>query len=119
VKWDQLDLASLLLLLRPVASHWNKLGELLLKDDLQYKIKSIENESFYKDDSKKALSRVLMDWREQTKKHMRTWQTLCDFAKKHGDDTLESYVEKNALESELNGMVVVMHSYQATYFMLV
>ena len=93
-------MADLLRLLKPVESSWKTLGRAILRDDLQYKIKTIESDSFHDDTSKKALDDVLSRWLECTVSAKRNWQTLCDAAKKHGNDSLEKYIEKYNLESE-------------------
>ena len=92
---------DLLRLLQPVESSWKTLGRYLLRDELQCKIATIENDCFHNDASKRALDDVLNKWLECTAGEKRTWQTLCDAAEKYGDDSLEKYIEKNELKSEL------------------
>ena len=93
-------MADLLRLLQPVESSWKPLGRYLLKDELQYKLKAIEADSFHNDASKKALDDVLEKWLECTVSENRIWQTLCDAAEKNEDDSLKEYVKANNLKSE-------------------
>lgn len=98
VKWEPLKMAELLRLLKPVESSWKILGRFLLRDELQYKMDTIESTCFHDDTSTKALDHVWNKWLERTARP--NWQTLCDAAKKYGDDSLENYIEMNGLESE-------------------
>ena len=88
-------MATVLRLLQPVEKSWKKLGYNLLKKDLQFKLDNIEEDSFNDKTSKKALDDVFSKWLNCTLKEKRTWQTLCNTAKKHGDESLENYVQEN------------------------
>ena len=93
-------MADLLRLLQPVESSWKTLGNNLLRDNLRYKIKVIEADSFHNDASKKALDDVLEKWLECTVRDNRIWQTLCDAAKDNEDNSLKEYVKANNLKGE-------------------
>ena len=93
-------MADLLRLLQPVESSWKTLGRYLLRDEVQHKLATIESNCFHNNASKIALDDVLNKWLECTVGAKRTWQTLCDVAKKYGDDSLKKYVEANSLTSE-------------------
>ena len=99
-KWEPLKMADLLRLLQPVESSWKTLGRYLLRDEVQHKLATIESNCFHNNASKIALDDVLNKWLECTVGAKRTWQTLCDVAKKYGDDSLKKYVEANSLTSE-------------------
>ena len=101
VKWKPLVLADLLRLLQPVESSWDTLGRDLLKEELQYKIDTFKSDCFNDDNSKKALNEVLSEWCSCTVSAKRTWQTLCDTAKRHGDNgdkSLEQFIEDKDFE---------------------
>ena len=98
VKWKVFDDATLFRLLKPVASSWEELARFLLKDELLYEIETIKTDAFHK--NSQALITVLTEWRDCTKRVKRTWQTLCDTAKKYRDESLEQYIQERHLESE-------------------
>ena len=101
VKWKSLEMAALLRLLQPVESSWKVLARYLLRNELQCKVNTIEADCFHNEASQKALDDVFSKWLERTVGAKRTWQTLCDTAKKYGDMSLEKYIEKNGeLKSE-------------------
>ena len=93
-------MADLLRLLQPVESNWKSLARYLLEDKLQSQINTIELDCFHNNASKNALDDVFNRWLECTIGKKRSWQTLCDAAKKYGDESLEQYVRANYLESE-------------------
>ena len=95
VQWKPLEIATVLLLLQPVESSWKKLAQYLLKDELQYKVNTIEIDCFRNAASKEALDEVFSKWLSRTEAAQRTWQTLCDTSKKYGDESLEQYIQKN------------------------
>ena len=95
-----LKFEDLLRLLQPVESFWKTLADYLLKDNLQYKIDTIKDDSSNDDTSTKALNDVLRKWLGCTPQAKRTWQTLCDAAKKYGDGSLENYIVSKSLGCE-------------------
>ena len=101
VKWKPLEFAALLKLLKPVESSWEELAYLILKDELQCKIKTISANAFHSR-KEKALDEVLIEWQKCAERGKLTWQTLSDTAKKCGDQSLELYIQQNSLECELN-----------------
>ena len=90
----------MLRLLKPVESTWKTLAHHLLKDELQYKVKTIETDCIQKDAGQIALDGVFSSWLKRTVKSERTWQTLCNTAKKCGDESLEQYIQANGLSSK-------------------
>ena len=101
VKWKPLVMADLLRLLQPVESSWDTLGRDLLEEKSQYKIDTIKSDCFNDDNSKKALNEVLSKWCSCTVSEERTWQTLRDTAKRHGDNgdkSLKQFIEDNCFE---------------------
>lgn len=90
----------MLRLLQPVESSWKTLAHHLLRNELQYKIKTIETDCIQKDAGQKALDDVFSSWLERTVKSERTWQTLCNTAKIYGDESLEQYIQANGLSSK-------------------
>ena len=96
--WKPIELATLLRFLQPVESEWKQLARLLLRDELSYKIDTIEADCFHNTASKTALIDVLSKWLEITESQRRTWKTLCDTAKKYGDESLEKYIQENNLK---------------------
>ena len=100
MKWKPLEMATMLQLLQPVESSWKVLARYLLKEELQFKVNTIETDCFRNDASLKALDDVFSKWLERTVGAKRTWQTLCDAAKKYGDRSLEKYIQEN---DELKG----------------
>ena len=111
VKWNPLDKATMLRLLQPVESSWKTLARDLLKQDLQYKIKTIEKDCFHNNASEEALNDVLSKWLQRNIRANRTWQKLCDVARKYEcdeDGSLEQYMQENHLESEF--MIRIMYA---------
>ena len=101
VKWEPLEIATMLRLLQPVESSWKKLGRYLLREELQSKLNTIEADCFRNDASQSALDDVFSKWLERTVGAKRTWQTLSDTAKICGDESLEQYIQDNReLKSE-------------------
>ena len=102
VKWKALDFATLLRLLQPVDSSWETLAGYLIRNDLWYKIDAIRVDAYQSNSS--SLIEALLQWRRCTKRDKRTWQTLCDTAKKYereyGSQTLEQYLEEKKLVSK-------------------
>ena len=88
-------------LLQPVEELWKELADYLLKDDLQYKIGAIESDCYHDSTTENAFREVVVKWRDLTPRAKRTWQTLCVAAKKHGDESLEKYLQENGLQSEV------------------
>ena len=99
MKWKPLELADLLRSLQPVESSWETLARYLLDDELKYKIATIKSDGFH-DSTSKALDDVLDKWQNCTPRSKRIWQTLCNAAKKYGDQSLDQYIVTNLLESE-------------------
>ena len=100
MKWAPLKFEDLLRLLQHVESSWKTLAGYLLKDNLQYKIDTIESNSFHDDTSTKALDDVLRKWLVCTVQAKRTWQTLRDAADKYKDGSLENYIVSKSLGCE-------------------
>ena len=102
VKWKTLDFGTLLRLLRPVEGYWDKLAGFLVKDELQHKVEAIRKDA--NQSNSEALIETLRKWLRCTKSDKRTWQTLCDTAKKYEDEyesqTLEQYLQEKHVESE-------------------
>ena len=97
-KWIPVEIDTVLRLLKPVEYQWKKLALLLLKEGLIYNVNTIESTSFHNNAPKEALDEVLKEWHTNTKTAVRTWQTLCNIAKKYGDVSLEQYMQKMALK---------------------
>ena len=85
----------MLRLLQPVESSWEKLADNLLRNELQYKVDTINTDCFHDDASKNALDDVCRKWLKYTKRVNRTWQTLSDTAKNYKDETLEKFIQEN------------------------
>ena len=103
MKWNPLDVATVLLLLQPVESSWKTLARDLLKQELQHNIQTIASNCFHNACSQKALDDVLSMWLERNIRANRTWQRLCDVARKYEcdeDGSLEQYIQRNYLESK-------------------
>ena len=88
-------MATMLQLLQPVESSWKKLARYLLREDMQYIVNTIESDCFQNDTVTKALDDVFTVWLERVTGPDRTWQALCNIAKKHGDKSLEPYMQAN------------------------
>ena len=110
VKWKSLEFATLLRLLQPVESSWKDLAYLILKDKLQYKIETIDEDAFHSRNAK-ALDKVLTEWQKCAERGKLTWQTLSDTAKKYEDQSLELYIQQNSLECELNVTILCSWCY--------
>ena len=100
VKWKPLDFATLLRLLQPVESSWQQLASFLIKPSSQYNVQSIQKNAMPINSN--ALIESLRTWLNRTRREKRTWQTLCDTAKKYedGPQTLEQYLAERHVESE-------------------
>ena len=104
-------MARLLQLLKPVESAWKTLAQHLLRNDLQYNIQTIETDCFQRDAGQKAIDDVFSKWLNCTVRAQRTWQTLCNAAKKHGDESLEQYLQAKGFESKFQFMTVYIFIY--------
>ena len=100
-KWIPVTMADLLRLLQPIESSWRTLGYELLEDKLSYKIDTIESNCFHNHTYVAALDDVLKKWLDWATGTERSWQTLCDAAKKYGNNSLEKFLTENSLKSEL------------------
>ena len=85
----------MLRLLQPVESSWEKMADNLLRNELQYKVDTINSDCFHDGASKNALDEVCRKWLKCTERVNRTWQTLSDTAKNHKDETLEKFIQEN------------------------
>ena len=100
-KWIPVTMADLLRLLQPIESSWRTLGYELLEDKLSYKIDTIESNCFHNHTYVAALNDVLKKWLDWATGTERSWQILCDAAKKYGNNSLEKFLTENSLKSEL------------------
>ena len=107
VKWMPLNFATLLQLLQPAESSWEKLASFLLPDDLQYKIDTIKKDAFHS--NSEALMKVLRKWLSCTKREKRTWKTLCDTAERYKDNSLKQYIQENHLENDCEFYVIILY----------
>ena len=108
VKWLPLKFATLLQLLKPVASSWQQLASFLLPDNLQYNIKTIQTNAFHNNQG--ALMEVLRKWRDCTTREKRTWKTLCDTAERYEDNSLTQYIQEKHLENDCEFNVIISTS---------
>ena len=88
-------MATMLQLLQPVESSWIQLARYLLRDELQYIVQTIKSDCFQNDASRRALDDVFSVWLDRAIGPERTWQALCNIAKKYGDKSLEQYIQAN------------------------
>ena len=101
-------MATMLWLLKPVECSWKELAHILLEKKLQWKIGTIEADCFYKDSCHKAFDDVFSMWLRCTKKLQRTWQTVYNAAKIHGDTSLDEYMQAKNLESKFQYVTIYM-----------
>ena len=102
-------MATMLRLLKPVESSWMDLAHILLeKTKLQWKVDTIEADCGFKDFSHKVLNDVFNKWLRSTKQSQRTWQTVHNAAKLHGDESLERYMQANKLKSKFQYVTELM-----------
>ena len=103
-------MGTVLRLLQPVEDSWRKLGHNLLTKKLQHRLDTIEDDCFRDKASQRALDDVFTRWLRCTLRVKRTWQTLYNAAKKHGDQSLEKFVQGNDdLESKLQYVTGLMN----------
>ena len=88
----------MLQLLKPVEKSWKTLADYLLID--VYTIANIEAECFHDSTSEDALRDALAQWCQSTVRANRTWQTLCVAARKCEDNSLETYIAAQDIQSE-------------------
>ena len=103
----------MLKLLQPVEGYWKTLACLLLKEELQCTIKTIESDCFH---DEYALDDTLKMWLSSTAVVKQSWETLCYTAKKYGDESLEIYMVKNDHKSKFE---YVKCTYVARYVCVV
>ena len=108
VKWMPLNFATLLRLLQPVESSWEKLASFIIPNNLQFKIGTIKKDAFH--DNSQALMEVLRKWLNCTKREKRTWKTLRDTAERYKDNSLKEYIQEKRLENDCKFNVII--SYQ-------
>ena len=101
-QWKPLEMATLLQLLKPMESDWKELARILLNEELQYKIATIEDDCRHKGDHYKALDDVFNMWHQRTRRANRTWQKLCDAANNLITKSLKEYIQANNLKSKFS-----------------
>ena len=115
VQWKPVEIATVLKLLQPVEGYWKKLAGLLLREELQCEIKTIESDCFHDDSTENALDETLTKWLSSTPMAKQSWQTLCNAAKKCGDKSLEIYIQEKNHKSKSQYVTTSIENICNTY----
>jgi len=100
VTWKPFDIGTAQRLLRPLDADWKELATYLLKDKVDDNIKSIDANCNTSKVGNAPLNEAILIWRRRTCKAERTWNALCEIARKWEDKTLEQYLNANKLARE-------------------